>query len=216
VALRRRAREKGNSQGWLAKGDKVYIAEMLAYSLAAAVLDLPHSVAPNMAVTSVDSCSYPHEAHGCEPRLLHYCYPQNVRTPQGHWIFNKYRMPSSFGAKGSDQWQQPLFMDCDMPLLEEPEEPNSGSGLTGRQLHIFWMIGQITRSYNLGAQAIKTRHCTGENRAELRKLLRVDEDSWYVRANTSPEMQLFTQRIREHIRENVTDLANDRWAVGSS
>ena len=49
VAIRRRAREKGDGQGWLAKGDKVYIAEMLAYSLAASVLELPHAVSSSLA-----------------------------------------------------------------------------------------------------------------------------------------------------------------------
>lgn len=212
VAIRSGGRMKSDGAGWLKKGDRVYIAEMLAYSLAAAVLQLPHAVVRDLATDAQDQCNYnpgnPPDNPQCKaPRILHYCYPQNVKSPVGHWIWNKYRMPMGYREKDDDQWQAPHFWDCETPLLEElPDAYMAVPGWAAdHQRHVVWMIDVITKSYNQATLMVKQNRCKGR-RVEDRKLLRVTEEFSYVPAEklTDPgSLALLAPNVRSWVKKDV-------------
>ena len=97
-----------------------FMAEMHAYSTAAAHLNLPHQLTPGFMVSDVSGDS-PKEGFGflqnvtradaCSPQIseddlplvLHYCQ----RYALGRWFFSKYKLRED-------------FFECESPLLREP------------------------------------------------------------------------------------------------
>eukprot|EP00927_Polykrikos_kofoidii_P046234 TRINITY_DN40450_c0_g1_i1.p1 TRINITY_DN40450_c0_g1~~TRINITY_DN40450_c0_g1_i1.p1 ORF type:complete len:522 (+),score=74.30 TRINITY_DN40450_c0_g1_i1:101-1666(+) len=203
VHIRSRARMKSDGVSWIPKGGKVYIAEMLGYSLAAAALGLEHQVVKDLAVDALSECIYPFKSGCHEAHLLHYCYPQNVKAPgAGQWIWNKYRMPAAFKVNGPEQWTTPLFLDCDMPLLEEPPDITDAKSWNTmhRERHVYWMIRKIILAYNGGFSEVKASRCP-PNKLEKRKLMRVDEDRWYVPAKSVQGTSDLSSRLTQYIRQ---------------
>eukprot|EP00928_Gymnodinium_smaydae_P034545 TRINITY_DN24450_c0_g1_i1.p1 TRINITY_DN24450_c0_g1~~TRINITY_DN24450_c0_g1_i1.p1 ORF type:complete len:485 (+),score=45.79 TRINITY_DN24450_c0_g1_i1:50-1504(+) len=206
VAIRTRAVLKSDGLGWLKSGQKVYIAEMLAYSLAAATLRLSHRIVHDLAVDSMGEIPKSYNS----PRILHYCYPQNTLTPDGYWIWNKYRMPIGYGGKGEEQWRQILFWDCDVPLLQEPGGPENlklsawEKGF-GRGPYVLWMIRKIIQAYNEGTSSVKARRCQRyHEKMEVRKLILVTEDFPYIASETLKADELpLTERAQSLVRSNV-------------
>merc|ERR1712183_451051 len=134
-----------------------------------------------------------------------YCYPHNIKSPVGHWIWNKYRMPLAYGVKGEPQWSdQLLFWDCDMPLLEElPHGYLEASGWASDwDRHVVWLMDVIINAFNGGTLEVRQHRCKGKA-VEERKLLRVTEDFFYVPAEQLPKDRSLSKRVRELVRANV-------------
>lgn len=209
VHVRARAQMKNGGNAFLKEGEKVYIAEMLAYSLAAAVLELPHQVHDAFTTDTLDACQYSDKLISpakCQPpRIIHYCYPQNTMTPFGRWVWNKYRMPIGYGMTGEDQWRALLFSDCAMPLLEVPpsDSASPASWRDEQERHIMWMIREIVAAYNGGTLALKRQHCDPTT-IETRELLRVTEDFAYVPAESLRDgARPLHARVQHLVREGV-------------
>lgn len=154
-----------------------FMAEMHAYSIAAAHLQLPHQLAKGFMVSDVSSLN-PGEGFGflenvtrsdaCSPGLpeeqlplvLHYCQ----RYSLGRWFFSKYKLRED-------------FFECEAPLLREPplnvgeiydwnDFPNGVErgdfSKPKMQHHIVlhgWMMCAILFALNEVAIDIKKKHC---------------------------------------------------------
>merc|ERR1711879_1140037 len=129
------------------------------------------------------------------PKLIHYCYPHNVKSPVGHWIWNKYRMPLAYGVKGALQWSnEPLFRDCDMPLLEDiPSGYLEATGMNDFDRHLMWLMDMIIKSFNAGTLEVRRLRCKSGT-IETRKLLRVTEDFSYVPAEQLRDVKPLSRR----------------------
>ena len=154
-----------------------FMAEMHAYSTAAAHLNLPHQLTPGFMVSDVSGDS-PKEGFGflqnvtradaCSPQIseddlplvLHYCQ----RYALGRWFFSKYKLRED-------------FFECESPLLREPPLdvaeiydwnifPNGieGEDFAKRNrsqktvLH-GWVLCKLLFSLNAVATEIKSKHC---------------------------------------------------------
>ena len=153
-----------------------FMAEMHAYSIAAAHLKLPHQLAKGFMVSDVgasrleafdflqgvtrrDAClaDIPVEKL---PYVMHYCQ----RYAVGRWFFSKYKLRED-------------FFDCDAPLMREPPKnvaemydwhifPNgvdSGNYHAESKQHFIvwhaWMLCTVLFSLNEAAIEIKKKHC---------------------------------------------------------
>jgi hypothetical protein len=171
-----RAHIRAKTESWEKIGDPPYIAEMLGYSLASAMAGLPHQVV-NFNIDAVGACTTS-DCSGYANRsmkLVHLCYPLG-RKPR-EWIFNKYRPPFGYRAKGAGQWNQPLFMNCDMPLFAEPAS-------TGQRGSVDWLILESTRTYNAAFLAFKEMRCPSDQ-LNKQKLIRVGDDGWWLEGNAT-------------------------------
>ena len=155
-----------------------FMAEMHAYSVAAAHLRLPHQLTPEFMVSDVgDGLSHREgfgflanvtPANACLPDIaqenlpfvLHYCQ----RYSLGRWFFSKYKLRED-------------FFECDPPLLREPPLnvaeiydwnafPNGieGENFRGRNhpqsiVHHGYMLCKIIYSLNEVATSLKEKHC---------------------------------------------------------
>merc|ERR1711982_56207 len=97
-------------------------------------------------------------------------------------------MPVAYGGNGEAQWDEFLFWDCEMPLLMEPpgeedDRLSAWESAGGRGPHVLNMIRNITRAYNQGISAVKSRRC-GQllKPVERRKLLLLTEYVYYISA----------------------------------
>lgn len=154
---------------WIKKGDPPYIAEMIAYSLAAVTSNLPHQVVDFTA----DGMRKDYNPPSDGARLIHLCYPLRSRTANFRW--NKYRAPFAYGAHGFSAGG-PHLIDCGMPLFAELP-PRSDD--TGTRRDSYWMIQETTRAYNRAFLEFKQGACPREQ-VDSRGLVRMDEDGWYV------------------------------------
>merc|ERR1719245_2940334 len=107
-------------------------------------------------------------------RLIHMCYA--LRSGRAGYRWNKYRSPFGYGSYGFGFEQMHYFKDCEMPLFAEPHSINPSPG---QPANSYWMIQQVTRAYNEAFLEVKHRNCP-PNKLETRKLLRVDEEGWFV------------------------------------
>lgn len=155
---------------WIKKGDPPYIAEMIAYSLAAVTSGLPHQVVDFTA----DGMRKDYNPPSDGTRLIHLCYP--LRARQANFRWNKYRAPFGFGARGFSEGGGSYLLDCGTPLFAEPP-PRSPDAGTRRDS--YWMIQHTTHTYNRAILEFKRGACPPEQ-LDARSLVRVDEDSWYV------------------------------------
>jgi len=97
------------------------MGEMYAWSLAAAHLELPHTLAESFMVSNTeiseegwalvdavkkeDACVYPVDKPDTMPYVLHYCQRYSI----GKWFVGKYRLDKH-------------FLSCDKPLFMEPPD----------------------------------------------------------------------------------------------
>ena len=157
-----------------------FMAEMHAYSVAAAHLKLPHQLTPEFMVSDISGGGN-HEgfkfldnvtrAEACSPEIpqenlplvLHYCQ----RYSLGRWFFSKYKLRED-------------FFECEAPLLKEPPLniaeiydwnafPNGIEGenfVKRKQLHSIvlhgWMLCKIIYSLNEVSISLKEKHCGGK------------------------------------------------------
>ena len=150
------------------------LAEMFAYCLAAAHLNLPHRVAHSFMVSDIESggegwklvqkmgndhvCKPPPELN---PHVVHYCQ----RYMLGKWFIGKYRLRKDF------------ISSCDAPLLKEPptdiavkydyqiapdgSRTNFRTGSQGPQRNAYMICALIPR-LNQAAIFYKEHHCEGK------------------------------------------------------
>jgi peptidyl serine alpha-galactosyltransferase len=155
------------------------LAEMFAYSLAAAHLNMPHRVAQSFMVSDVKTTAEawklvhamgrdnlcretttqsPEHHHHHHPHVLHYCHNYNL----GEWFIGKYRLRND-------------FISCDAPLLEEPppdlpqydyQLAPDGSHVTLRNRQAVerqaYMICTLIPKLNQAARFFKEHHCHGQ------------------------------------------------------
>ena len=143
------------------------LAEMFAYCLAAAHLNLPHRVAHSFMVSDTGSggegwklvqkmtdnqvCNPPPELN---PHVLHYCHNYNL----GKWFIGKYRLRKD-------------FISCDAPLLKEPptdivnyhykiapDGSRTEIGAQGSQRNAYMLCSLLPR-LNQAAIFFKEHHC---------------------------------------------------------
>lgn len=150
------------------------LAEMFAYCLAAAHLNLPHQIAQSFMVSDVGTGGLEGWKHYIDkysemdvctdgaipqdelPFVLHYCQ----RYWLGKWFIGKYKLPSD-------------FISCKSPLLKEPPndiatkydfaiQPGSGDRKTLNKDHIkrnAFMICRFIPALNEAARFYKKNHC---------------------------------------------------------
>ena len=191
-----------------------FMAEMHAYSVAAAHLKLPHQLTPEFMVSDVGDGGNKREgfrfldnvtrAKACSPEIpqenlpfvLHYCQ----RYSLGRWFFGKYKLRED-------------FFECDSPLLREPPLnvaelydwnvfPNGIEGenfLKKNRTHSTvlhgWMLCKMIYSLNEVAVSLKTKHCGGN--ANFNK-------TWHFHNET-----LFQEMLNDHSNPYVRDGKDD-------
>jgi hypothetical protein len=157
-----------------------FMAEMYAFSVAAAHLKLAHQLTPDFMVSDVsDGGKYEGfkfldnvtRAEACSPKIpqenlplvLHYCH----RYALGRWFFSKHKVRED-------------FFECEAPLLREPPLnvaeiydwnafPSGVEGekfVKGKNEHSIvlhgWMLCKMIYSLNEVSTSLKEKHCGGK------------------------------------------------------
>jgi peptidyl serine alpha-galactosyltransferase len=187
-----------------------FMAEMHAYSTAAAHLGLPHQLTPGFMISEVggnenfDFLQPVQRSNSCSrtlklkdtPLVLHYCH----RYALGRWFFSKYKLRED-------------FFTCDAPLLREPP-PNVAeiydwntfpNGLEGTNfvrrnqlnhtIHHGWMLCSILFSLNEIAESLKRKHCNGK--ANFNKTWHFQDEALFQASLDDP--------TNPYLQNNLTD-----------
>ena len=194
-----------------------FMAEMHAYSIAAAHLQLPHQLAKGFMLSDVtahhqeafgflDNVTRQDACGGANinipvdklPLVMHYCQ----RYALGRWFFSKYKLRED-------------FFDCDTPLLREPPT-NVGTiydwyifpnGVEMKDYHKpdqhhnivknGWMLCVVLFSLNEVAIQIKTKHCDAA--ANFQKTLHFHDERMFEQSVNDPSNPFL---IKDEVERN--------------
>lgn len=136
------------------------LSDMYAYVMAAAHLQLPHTLFDHFMVSCVDcrgegwpwvdvnahdACADPFGVPAKTPVILHYCHNYNVGNTEAP-MFHKGHVP-------------PNILDCDQPAIIEPPKDFQAKQTTEHNKRSAWMTCMIISRLNNALEAYKSKFC---------------------------------------------------------